>query len=147
MSNLTSFQNSVYLHRLCVFEIFVRRAKMEFVELFHIAHGAAHILIHFIHADMVVPWTVKQSSSKSSWDHRVLPAPDSAIGSGFYKLLSVFAKLYAPHILYYNIGNHRNNCKTAFIFLYLFGSHTRRSALFLAWLSTHVSHLVCSTYH
>ena len=27
-----------------------------------------------------------------------LPAFDSAIGSGFYKLLSVFAKLYAPHI-------------------------------------------------
>ena len=28
-----------------MFEIFVRRAKTEFVELFHIAHGAAHILI------------------------------------------------------------------------------------------------------
>ena len=45
MSNLTSFQDSVYLHRFCVFEIFVRCAKTEFVELFHIAHGAAHILI------------------------------------------------------------------------------------------------------
>ena len=28
----------------------------------------------------------------------VLPAFDSAIGSGYYKLLSVFVKLYAPHI-------------------------------------------------
>ena len=45
MSNLTSFYNSVYLYRFCVFEIFVRRAKTEFVKLFHIAHGAAHILI------------------------------------------------------------------------------------------------------
>ena len=45
MSNLTSFQNSVYFHHFCVFEIFVRHAKMEFVELLHIAHGAAHILI------------------------------------------------------------------------------------------------------
>ena len=45
MSNLTSFQYSVYLHRFCIFEIFVRRAKTEYVELFHIAHGAAHILI------------------------------------------------------------------------------------------------------
>ena len=31
MSNLTSFKNSVYLHRFCVFEIFVRCAKTEFV--------------------------------------------------------------------------------------------------------------------
>ena len=45
MSNLTSFQNAIYLHRFCVVEIFVRRAKTEFIELFHIAHGAAHILI------------------------------------------------------------------------------------------------------
>ena len=45
MSNLTSFQNSVYLHRFCVFEIFVRLANTEFVELFHIPHGAAHIMI------------------------------------------------------------------------------------------------------
>ena len=45
MSNLTSFLNYVHLHRFRVFETFVRRAKTEFVELFHIAHGAAHILI------------------------------------------------------------------------------------------------------
>ena len=45
MSNLTSFKNSVHLHRFCIFEIFVRRAKTGFVELFHITHGAAHILI------------------------------------------------------------------------------------------------------
>ena len=44
-SNLTSFYNSVYLHRFCVFEIFVRRTKTEFVELFHIPHESAHMLI------------------------------------------------------------------------------------------------------
>ena len=42
-------------------------------------------------------------------------------------------------ILYYNISNHRNNCKTASICLFLFDSHTRRSALFLARLPTHAS--------
>ena len=58
MSNLTSSKNSVDLHRFCIFEIFVRRAKTEFVWLFHITHGAAHILILIQHADSVVPWAV-----------------------------------------------------------------------------------------
>ena len=43
-------------------------------------------------------------------------AVDSAIGTGFYKLLSVFAKLYPPHMLQFympTIGNHRNNSKIA----------------------------------
>ena len=44
-SNLASCYNSVYLHRFCVFEIFVRRSKTEFVELFHIPHESAHMLI------------------------------------------------------------------------------------------------------
>ena len=42
MSNLTSFRNAVYLHRFCVFEIFVRRAKKEFIELFSTSHMAPH---------------------------------------------------------------------------------------------------------
>ena len=75
MSNLTSFQNSVYLHRFCVFEIFVRRAKTEFVELFHITHGAAHILIPLCARRQIVPWTVKQSSNISLWDHRSPASP------------------------------------------------------------------------
>ena len=33
------------MHRFCVFEIFVRRTKTEFVQLFHIPHESAHILI------------------------------------------------------------------------------------------------------
>ena len=49
-------------------------------------------------------------------------AVDSAIGTGFYKLLSVFAKLYTPHMPQFympTFGNHRNNSKTAPISLYL----------------------------
>ena len=40
----------------------------------------------------------------------------SAIGTGFYKLLSVFAKLYPPHMPQFympTIGNHQNNSKIA----------------------------------
>ena len=44
-SNLASFYKSVYLHRFCIFEIFVRRTKTDFVELFHIPHESAHMLI------------------------------------------------------------------------------------------------------
>ena len=72
----------------------------------------------------------------------VLPALDSAIWQwilqtavGFHQII----RTSHTDILYYNIGNHRNNCKTAFIGLYLFGSHTLRSALILARLSTHGS--------
>ena len=43
------------------------------------------------------------------------------------------------NILYYNVGNHRNNCKTAFICPYSFVSHTLRLPQFLARLSTHAS--------
>ena len=42
MSNLTHFQNHVYLHRFWVFEIFVRLAKNGWKwSLFHILHGCA----------------------------------------------------------------------------------------------------------
>ena len=44
-SILASFQNRVYLHRFCVIEIFMRLAKTEFVELFNIPNGSAHVLI------------------------------------------------------------------------------------------------------
>ena len=49
-------------------------------------------------------------------------AIDSAIGTGFYKLLSVFARLYTPHMQQFYMAtftNHRNNSKTAPISLYL----------------------------
>ena len=44
MSNLTYFQNPVYLHHFCLFEIFVRPAKKRMKRsLFHIPNGYAHI--------------------------------------------------------------------------------------------------------
>ena len=122
MSNLTSFQNYVYLHRFCVFEIFVTRAKTEFVELFHIVYGAAHILI--------------------PWDHRSPASP--RLGDWQWILLAAvgFRQIIRNShidILYYNIGNHRNNCKTAVICLYLFGlSHSPTSPILSAVVNTRV---------
>ena len=132
MSNLTSFQNSVSLHRFCVFEIFVRRAKTEFVELFHIAHGAVHNLI---------PLYARRQGR--AMDRETVTNLRETIGSpasprlgdwqwvlqaavGFLQII----RTSHTDMLYYNIGNHRNNCKTAFICRYLFGSHTLRSAYF-----------------
>ena len=130
------------MHRFCVFEIFVRRAKTELVELFHIAHGAAHIWFLYMHTDRAMPRTVKLSINISLWDHRSPASPrlggwqwilQAAVGFRQIILIS------HADILYYNVGNHRNNCKTTFICLYLFVSHTVRSPLFLVQLSTHAS--------
>ena len=47
------------------------------------------------------------------WDQWAL---DSAIGTGFYKFLSVFAKLYPPHMPQFympTISKHQNNSKIA----------------------------------
>ena len=70
-SHLTSFQNSVHLHRFCIFEIFVRHVKTETVELFHIPHGFTHMLIPNMHAERVAIyiWTMKQSSFLFWSDH------------------------------------------------------------------------------
>ena len=92
-SNLDSFYNSVYLHRFCIFEIFVRLTKTEFVELFHIPHESTHANYYIC---------TPTESYHGPWSSlvlylcetiTVLPALHSAIGSGFYKLLTAFAKL------------------------------------------------------
>ena len=57
-------------------------------------------------------------------------AIDSAIGTGFYKLLSVFAKLYPSHMPQFyipTIGNHRNNSKIAPISHYLVPTSTGKA--------------------
>ena len=54
MSNLTNFQNPVYLHRFCVFEIFVRPCATESVL-------QPKWLRTNMFAHSVVSWTVKQS--------------------------------------------------------------------------------------
>ena len=75
------------------------------------------------------PWTCL-----GYWDPR---AVDSVICTGFYKLLSVFANVYTPHMpTFYmpTFGNCRNKSKTAFICLY-FPQHPTE----IAWLRLHWS--------
>ena len=84
-------------------------------------------------------------------------AVDSAIGTGFYKLLSVFAKLYPPHmpqIYMPTIGNHRKNSKIAPISHYLVPTSTGKAlalvvsyAIFSAEDTRHrdTGYPVCST--
>ena len=62
-------------------------------------------------------------------------AVDSAIGTGFYKLLSVFAKLYPPHMPQFympTIGNHQNNSKIAPISHYLVPTSTGKALALVA---------------
>ena len=146
MSNLTSFYNSVYLHRFCVFEIFVRRAKTEFVELF------PHRKWCRTHSDSFI--CTPTGSCHRPWNRQrtylcetigVLPALDSAIGSGFYKLLSVFAKSYSPHIPIFYITTSAitettvKQRSSAFICSSLTLRSGVSEVLFLARLSTHAS--------
>ena len=73
--------------------------------VFHIPHGFAHVLTP-LHVDRVPPWTVKQSTFISWWAHWSSISIDSAIGTGFYKLLSVFALLYMLYMSNYFIWQH-----------------------------------------
>ena len=84
-------------------------------------------------------------------------AVDSAIGTGFYKLLSVFAKSYPPHMPQFympTIGNHRKNSKIAPISHYLVQTSTGKAlalvssyAIFSAEDTRHrdTGYPVCST--
>ena len=68
-------------------------------------HGPWHSLVLFLGGTIGDQWAV-----------------DSAIGTGFYELLSVFAKFYPPHMPQFympTISNHRNNSKLAPISHYL----------------------------
>ena len=90
--------------------------------MLHIQQGIAHVQI------LICMWT---GSHSWPWNnlHLFLGgtigaqwAVDSAIGTGLYKLLSVLAKLYSPHMMQFymrTLCNHRNNSKTAPISLYL----------------------------
>ena len=96
----------------------------------------------YIYTNRVVPPTVKQSRNISLWDHRSPASPRLADWQWILQAAVSFRQIILTShadILYYNVGNQQNNCKTAFICLYLFVSHTLRSPLSLAWLSTHAS--------
>ena len=74
-----------------------------------------------MHANRVPPWTVKQSTFISWWDHWSSASLDSTIGTGFYKLLLVFAISYTLHLSKFympTLINHRNNSRKAPIGLY-----------------------------
>ena len=87
----------------------------------------------------------------------VLPALKSAIGSGFYKMLSVFVKLYSPHIQIFYITTSAITETTVKqrSFPFICSSLTLRSGvsevLFLARLSAHASpslfHILTSFVH
>ena len=79
-----------------------------------------------MHADWVPPWTVRQCTFISWWDHWSSATLDTAIGTGFYKLLLFFAisymlcmsKFYMPTLI-----NHRNISKQHPLAFILFDSH------------------------
>ena len=112
-SNFTLLKNSVYLHRFCIFEIFVRhvcrtvpyptKLRTHSLTPTRPPTGSRYRLWNCL---IVISW----------WNHRSSASLDSAIGTPFYKLLSVLDILYTPHIpkLYMpTFGNRRNNSKTA----------------------------------
>ena len=118
-SNFTLLKNHVYLHRFCIFEIFVR----------HVCLTAPHPTWLRTHC---LTTTCPPTGSRSRlWNClavylgetiRVSASLDSAIGTQFYKLLPVFDILYTPHMPKFympTFGNRRNNSKTAPISLYL----------------------------
>ena len=75
MSNLTYFQNPVYLHHFCVFEIFARPVPHpKWLRTYMFAH-------------MNVSWTVEQSGCIFSVTIAGFPVLDSTIGNGFLMLL------------------------------------------------------------
>ena len=107
MSNLSYFQNPVYLHRFCVFEIFVRPTKAESVPR-----------PKWLFANRVVSCTMEQSNCIFSVTIAGFSVLNSAIGNGFLMLLWDFVKFYIPHIpksCMPTCGNGRNNSKTACI--------------------------------
>ena len=103
--------------------------------MLHIPQGTAHMRI------LLCMW---KGSRRGPWNSLVLYlcvtigaqwAVDSAIGTGFYKLLSVFAKLYPPHMPQFympTICNHRNNSKIAPISHYLVPTSTGKALALVA---------------
>ena len=109
--------------------------------MLHIPHCTAYT-DSSMHADRVALRTMKQFSNKSPCGHRSPASPRLGDWQWVFQAAVGFRQIIrTPHtdILYCIIGNQWNNCKTAFICLYLFGSHTLRSAIFLGRLSRKAS--------
>ena len=93
MSNLTYFQNPVYLHRFCVFEIFVRLAKTDENGVY--SHPTW--LRTYMFAHRVVSLTVEQSSCIVSVIIAGFTVLDSAIGDGFFYASVGFRHIHIIH--------------------------------------------------
>ena len=112
-SNFTLLKNYVYLHCFCIFEIFVR----------HVCLTAPHPT--WLRTHSLTTTCPPTGSRDRLWNCLYLylgetigvsASLDSAIGTQFYKLLSVFDILYTPHMPKFympTLGNRRNNSKTA----------------------------------
>ena len=117
-SNFTLLKDYVYLHRFCIFEIFVR----------HVCLTAPHPT--WLRTHSLTTTCPPTGSCDRLWNCLyvylgetigVSASLDLAIGTQFYKFLSVFDILYTPHMPKFympTLGNRRNNSKTAPISLY-----------------------------
>ena len=144
MSNLTSFYFKILF--ICIaFASLKYLWDLQKQSLLNCS--TSHMVPHtfwflYMHTDRVVPRTVKPSINIFLWDHRSPASPRLGDWQWILQAAVGFRQIILTShtdILYNNIGNHRNNCTTAFICLYLFVSHTPISPLFLARLSTHAS--------
>ena len=100
--------------------------------------------------DWVPPWTMKQSTFISWWDHWSSASLDLAIDTGFHKLLSVFAISYTLHMLKFDVPtliSHQNNSKQHSLAFILFDFQCCISTSFSA-IGKHLRQYrisVCST--
>ena len=135
MSNFTSFQKFVYLHRFCVFEILWDVQKQSLLNC-STSHLAPHTFwFLYMHTDRSCHGPCNSLVTYICETIAVLPALDSAIWQWILQAAVGFLQIIRTshtYILHYIIGNHLNNCKTAFICLYLLSPHTLWSGLFLA---------------
>ena len=107
-------------------------------------HSTGHRIYIYIYIYMRILLCTWKGSRRGPWNSLFLYlggtigaqwAVDSAIGTGFYKPLSVFAKLYPPHMPQFympTIGNHRYNSKIAPISHYLIPTSTGKALALVA---------------
>ena len=79
----------------------------------NVPHSTGHrtYMDSYMHVDRVPPWTMKQSSFISWWDHWTsMSRRLDDFGTGFYKLLSVFANLYTLHMTQFYMPTFGNHC-------------------------------------
>ena len=82
MSNLTYFQNPIYLHRFCVFEMFVRLAKSDENGVCSTSYIAAHIYVRPQGRLMARHGGTVELYVSLVWP--LLASLSSAIGDGFF---------------------------------------------------------------